>query len=195
MLICFEHDREALNICFPDIVKNWATKKDSDDRPTPNPNRVVDIRISYNAFRRIILSMERGENREIKVTFTFQLYYPPSIHIYEMSDGEKSKTTFRPPLRLLTWNHDQDIQNSVSYGSCVVADCRITDARVLLDCLDRLRKSNNYAIEFRFLHRADTVNIKDYEHNYFENIKKLPQKYAMLTEEKYFPLVYAIQAL
>uniref|UniRef100_A0AC35FAE9 RNA-directed RNA polymerase n=1 Tax=Panagrolaimus sp. PS1159 TaxID=55785 RepID=A0AC35FAE9_9BILA len=185
MLICFEHDRESLTVCFPDILKNWTTTPEENTR---SPKRVVDIRVAYSAIRRVIVSMENYDQNEFKVTFTFQLNYPPTIQIYEMFNSlDKPKTKFKPPYRFLTWNKGHDIANSMAYGSCL--------ARSLLDCLDRLRKSNNYAIELRFLHRKTVKHIKDYNENPLKHVDKLPNKYEELKQPKFFPLVYAVQAL
>uniref|UniRef100_A0AC34GWZ1 RNA-directed RNA polymerase n=1 Tax=Panagrolaimus sp. ES5 TaxID=591445 RepID=A0AC34GWZ1_9BILA len=193
MLICFEHDRECLTVCFPDIVQNWVNN--GNDR---SPKRVVDIRVSYSSIRRIIATMSTDENGEIKVAFTFQLHYPPIIQVFEKSTETitgGSRTKFRPSNRCLTWNRNLDIQNAVSKSSCVVADCHFVDSRQLLDCLDRLRKSNNFGIEFRNLYRKKCLNIKSYERNNFMNLNNLPSDYSKLKDQKYFPLVYAVQAL
>ena len=68
----------------------------------------------------------------------------------------------------------------------------------MFDCLDRLRKKITHAIEFRFLARKKTENIRTYFH-YAEIFMNEPDKidtgYAKLAEDKYFPLVYAIQAI
>uniref|UniRef100_A0A914Z7Y8 RNA-dependent RNA polymerase n=1 Tax=Panagrolaimus superbus TaxID=310955 RepID=A0A914Z7Y8_9BILA len=213
MLICFEHDRECLTVCFPDIIKNWTSVRDDNNR---SPNRVVDVRVAYKAIRRVIATLSTDENGEIKVTFTFQLNYPPTIQVYEMSgEGNPSnnpggnRTKFKPPHRFLSWNNGHDIENAVSHASCLVADCHFADPRTLLDCLDRLRKSINYAIQFRFLYRQKCINIRNYEQNCFVNPIDLPSEYAKLKPKdlqtgafieyderkqfKYFPLVYAVQ--
>uniref|UniRef100_A0AC35GUX4 RNA-dependent RNA polymerase n=1 Tax=Panagrolaimus sp. PS1159 TaxID=55785 RepID=A0AC35GUX4_9BILA len=195
MLICFEHDRESLTVCFPDILKNWTTTPEQNNR---SPKRVVDIRVEYSAIRRVIVSMENYDqkNNEFNVTFTFQLNYPPTIKIYEMfNSSDKAKTKFKQPFRFLTWNKGHDIANSMACGSCLVADCLLSEARSLLDCLDRLRKSNNYAIEFRFLHRKTVKHIKDYNENPLKHVDKLPNIYEELKKPQFFPLVYAVQAL
>uniref|UniRef100_A0AC34G4H3 Uncharacterized protein n=1 Tax=Panagrolaimus sp. ES5 TaxID=591445 RepID=A0AC34G4H3_9BILA len=203
MLICFEHDRQYLTICFPNIIKN----NNPNDENNRTHNRVVDIRVSYSSIRRVIAAMSSaaGDNEEIRISFTFQLNYPPAIQIYDMFSGggaegggnrnAGSKTKFKKPHRFLTWNPGHDILNSVAMGSCLVADCRFADPRSLLDCLDRLRKSNHYSIEFRVLYRKKCLHIKNYECNKFMNPENLPQEYSKLKDLKYFPLVYAVQAL
>uniref|UniRef100_A0AC35EW18 RNA-dependent RNA polymerase n=1 Tax=Panagrolaimus sp. PS1159 TaxID=55785 RepID=A0AC35EW18_9BILA len=186
MLICFEHDRECFTVCFPDIIMR------TDESTARSINRVIDIRVSYAAIRGVIVSMETTQSNEIKATFTFQLNHPPTLLVYQMYDEQKG---FKPPQRFLTWNPGYDVQNAMSNASCLVASCRFIDARILLDCFDRLRKCNNYAIEFRFLHRKELKNIRFYGRDPFANPNHLPPKYSKLKEPKYFPLVYAVQAL
>uniref|UniRef100_A0A914XUP3 PH-like domain-containing protein n=1 Tax=Panagrolaimus superbus TaxID=310955 RepID=A0A914XUP3_9BILA len=185
MLICFEHDREMLTVCFPDVFRNGRSDNNNDS----SLNRIIDIRVSYSAIRRLIVTMSTDESGEIKVSFTFQLAYPPTIYVCQMSTGGVGEynTKFKQPIRFLTWNQGYDIQRSVAHGSCLVADCRFVDARTLLDCLDRLRKINNCAIEFRALFRERCVNIKNYERNRFMHPDDLPSEYAKLKEQKYFP--------
>uniref|UniRef100_A0AC34F872 RNA-directed RNA polymerase n=1 Tax=Panagrolaimus sp. ES5 TaxID=591445 RepID=A0AC34F872_9BILA len=215
MLLCFEHDRECLTVCFPDIIKNWTNVGDDNNR---SPCRVVDVRVSYAAIRRVIATITTEKNGDISATFTFQLNYPPTIQVYEMSaetnrgsNRGANRTKFKPPHRFLSWNQGHDIENALSHGSCLVADCRSVDPRTLLDCLDRLRKNNHYSIEFRNLYRKKCINIRNYDENRFMTPEKLPLDYEKLkpkdlkSEEalpyeklnqfKYFPLVYAVQAL
>uniref|UniRef100_A0A914PQT4 PH-like domain-containing protein n=1 Tax=Panagrolaimus davidi TaxID=227884 RepID=A0A914PQT4_9BILA len=118
MLICFEHDRECFTVCFPDIIMR------TDESTARSLNRVIDIRVSYAAIRRVIVSIETTQSNEIKATFTFQLNHPPTLLIYQMYDEKKG---FKPPQRFLTWNPAYDVQNAMSNATCLVASCRLID--------------------------------------------------------------------
>ena len=69
---------------------------------------------------------------------------------------------------------------------------------MLFDCLDRLRKTIAHAIEFRFLDRKRLSNIRNYLYDaemFMGTPEKLDHEYKKLADEKYFPLVYAVQAI
>uniref|UniRef100_A0A914Y1V2 PH-like domain-containing protein n=1 Tax=Panagrolaimus superbus TaxID=310955 RepID=A0A914Y1V2_9BILA len=138
MLICFEHDQECLTVCFPDVrrIKNETSVKDDNNR---SPYRVVDVRVAYKAIRRVITTLSTEEDGRIKVTFTFQLNYPPTIQVYEMSgEGNHSNkpggnsSKFKPPQRFLSWNNSRDMENAISLASCLVADCHVADVTTYL---------------------------------------------------------------
>ena len=68
----------------------------------------------------------------------------------------------------------------------------------MFDCLDRLRKTITHAIEFRFLDRKKLANIRNYLHGaetFMGAPEQLDPEYKKLADEKYFPLVYAVQAI
>uniref|UniRef100_A0AC35GXF1 RNA-directed RNA polymerase n=2 Tax=Panagrolaimus sp. PS1159 TaxID=55785 RepID=A0AC35GXF1_9BILA len=191
MLMICEHDREELSICFPDILNDKM--KLAEYRSN---ERVVEIKFKYLAIRRLIVTPRCDENG-VRVTFTFQLNYSPSVYVHEKSSqpsGAK-KLYFRPPSRYLTWNKGYDLERVTSYASCLVIETRDVNARSLLDCLDRFRKCITYGIEYRFLDRSPNINVKNYAKNFFMDKKDLPDKYLKYIEPEYFPLVYAVQAI
>uniref|UniRef100_A0A914Q021 DUF38 domain-containing protein n=1 Tax=Panagrolaimus davidi TaxID=227884 RepID=A0A914Q021_9BILA len=75
MLMICEHDREELSICFPDILNDKL--KLAEYRSN---ERVVEIKFKYLAIRRLIVTPRCDERNGIRVTFTFQLNYSPSVY-------------------------------------------------------------------------------------------------------------------
>uniref|UniRef100_A0AC34GWR3 RNA-dependent RNA polymerase n=1 Tax=Panagrolaimus sp. ES5 TaxID=591445 RepID=A0AC34GWR3_9BILA len=191
MLMICEHDRETLTICFPDILS--SNLKLAEHR---SADRVVDIKIPYSAIRRLIVK-PNCDTDGIRVKFTFQLNYAPSIYIHEkgQSRAGKQKLYFKPPSRYLTWNKGLDLENILSHASCMLIETRDVHARTLLDCLDRFRKSITYSIEYRFLDNLSNWSLRKYTKNVFMDQEDLPDELFTYTNREYFPLVFAVQAL
>uniref|UniRef100_A0A914PSF0 PH-like domain-containing protein n=1 Tax=Panagrolaimus davidi TaxID=227884 RepID=A0A914PSF0_9BILA len=205
MLAIFEHDRDSLVVAFPDTfeVRNIMTAE-GERESVKTGNRIIELRMKYSSIRRIIVSLDYNEEDGITATFTLQFRYPPMVYIWDEFKGKDDENAkFRNGQRWLSWR-GKSVEVALARASCLVLEAFNVEGRVLMDCLDRLRKNIDSPIEFRFLYwkavnfdgkKRTVINPSYYENiNFFSELDKHPN-FKHLSDPKYFPLIYAIEAL